>query len=126
LFDYNTGKGREQVAALQLLHRTIKNVILSERSESKNLRTDNAAQQAFGAKILRLHFVSLRMTGAGYSAASSMFSMKMPYPVSGLLTSTWLTAPTSLSSCMIGEPLTSDCHYGQQNPSIFENARVLT
>ncbi len=36
-------------------------VILSERSESKNLRIDGSA------KILRLHFVSLRMTGGNVS-----------------------------------------------------------
>ena len=37
-------------------------VILSEQSESKDLRTTNAAKQIFSAKILRLHFVPLRMT----------------------------------------------------------------
>ena len=30
-----------------------------------------------------------------YAAASSIFSMKMPYPVVGSFTSTWVTAPTS-------------------------------
>ena len=37
-------------------------VILSEQSESKDLRNTNTAEQIFGAKILRLHFVTLRMT----------------------------------------------------------------
>ena len=31
-----------------------------------------------------------------YSAASSMFSIKIPYPRVGSFTSTWVTAPTSL------------------------------
>ena len=42
-----------------------------------------------------------------YAAASSMFSMKMPYPVVGSLTRTWVTAPTSLPSWMMGLPDTS-------------------
>ena len=37
-------------------------VILSERSESKNLRTIDTHTSRFDQKILRLHFVPLRMT----------------------------------------------------------------
>ena len=33
-----------------------------------------------------------------YAAASNIFSMKMPYPVVGSFTKTWVTAPTSLPS----------------------------
>ena len=36
--------------------------------------------------------------GKHYAAASSIFSIKIPYPVSGELTSTWVTAPMSLPS----------------------------
>lgn len=45
-----------------------------------------------------------------YPAASSIFLIYIPYPVVGLFPKTWLTAPTSLLSCMIGLSLTSDCH----------------
>ena len=38
-----------------------------------------------------------------YAAASNIFSIKMPYPVVGSLTRTWVTAPTSLPSWMMGE-----------------------
>ena len=38
-----------------------------------------------------------------YAAASSIFSMKIPYPVVGSLTRTWVTAPTSFPSWMMGE-----------------------
>ena len=34
----------------------------------------------------------------GHDAASSIFSMKMPYPRVGSLTRTWVTAPTSFPS----------------------------
>ena len=44
----------------------------------------------------------------GYAAASSIFSMKMPYPVWGSFTRTWVTAPMSFPSWMMGEPLTND------------------
>ena len=43
-------------------------------------------------------------------AASSIFSIKIPYPRVGSLTSTWVTAPTSLPSWMMGLPDMSDCH----------------
>ena len=39
-----------------------------------------------------------------YEAASSIFSMEMPYPLVGSFTSTCVTAPTSLPSCRMGLP----------------------
>src|SRR5699024_1273242 len=39
-----------------------------------------------------------------YPAASSMLPMKMPYPVVESLTSTWVTAPTSMPFCRMGLP----------------------
>ena len=41
---------------------SLKSVILSERSESKDLRTIVAAKQFFSAKIPRLRFTPLGMT----------------------------------------------------------------
>jgi len=49
-----------------------------------------------------------------YAAASSIFSMKIPYPVVGSLTRTWVTAPTSLPSWIIGLPLTLMSSRGQK------------
>jgi len=46
----------------------------------------------------------------GVCAAFSIFSIKMPYPFVGSLISTWVTAPISLPSCMIGLPLMLDVH----------------
>ena len=54
-----------------------------------------------------------------YAAASNMFSMKMPYPVVGSLTRTWVTAPTSFPSCIIGEPDTLMSSRGQKNFVFF-------
>ena len=42
---------------------TYKAVILSEQRESKDLRTKYLLSSSDSAKILRLHFISLRMTG---------------------------------------------------------------
>ena len=42
-----------------------------------------------------------------HAAASNIFSINIPYPVVGSFTSTWVTAPTSFPSCIIGEPDTS-------------------
>ena len=41
----------------------------------------------------------------GHPAAASIFSMKMPYPLVGSFTRTWVTAPTSFPSWIIGLPL---------------------
>lgn len=41
----------------------------------------------------------------GICAALSIFSIKIPYPSVGSATITCVTAPISLPSCMIGEPL---------------------
>ena len=49
-----------------------------------------------------------------YAAASNIFSIKMPYPVVGSLTRTWVTAPMSLPSCIIGELDTSVSSKGQR------------
>lgn len=49
----------------------------------------------------------------GCAAVSSIFSMKIPYPLVRAFTKTWVTVPTSLPFCMIGLPLTRDRHYGQ-------------
>ena len=38
-----------------------------------------------------------------YATASNIFSMKIPYPVCGSFTKTWVTAPTSFPSWMMGE-----------------------
>ena len=54
-----------------------------------------------------------------YAAASNMFSIKMPYPVVGSLTRTWVTAPMSLPSCIIGEPDTLMSSKGQKNFVFF-------
>ena len=54
-----------------------------------------------------------------YAAASNIFSIKMPYPVVGSLTRTWVTAPMSLPSWMIGLPLTLMSSMGQKNFVFF-------
>ena len=54
-----------------------------------------------------------------YAAASSMFSIKMPYPVVGSLTRTGVTAPTNFPSCIIGEPDTLMSSRGQKNFVFF-------
>ena len=54
-----------------------------------------------------------------YAAASNMFSIKIPYPVVGSLTRTWVTAPTSFPSCIIGEPDTLMSSKGQRNFAFF-------
>ena len=43
-------------------------------------------------------------TRLNYAAASNIFSIKMPYPVVGSFTRTWVTAPTNLLFCRMGEP----------------------
>lgn len=43
-----------------------------------------------------------------------MFSMKIPYPVVGSLTKTWVTAPISFPSCIRGLPLTLMSSRGQK------------
>ena len=53
----------------------------------------------------------------GICAAFSMFSINIPYPVVGSFTRTWVTAPTSFPSWMIGEPDRSVVKKGQQNHS---------
>ena len=45
-----------------------------------------------------------------FHAASSIFSIKIPYPIVGSFTKTCVTAPTSFPPCIIGLPLRSDCH----------------
>ena len=40
-----------------------------------------------------------------HPAASSIFSIKIPYPEVGSFTKTWVTAPMSLPSCKMGLPL---------------------
>ena len=50
----------------------------------------------------------------GASAAESIFSINIPYPVVGSFTITWVTEPTSFPSWMIGEPDTSVVKKGQQ------------
>lgn len=47
-------------------------------------------------------------------AAFSIFSMKMPYPLVGSFSKTWVTAPTSFPFCRIGLPLMSDVNKGQK------------
>ena len=44
-----------------------------------------------------------------HPAASSIFSIKIPYPLVGSFTSTWVTAPTSLPFWIMGELDTGDC-----------------
>ena len=56
-----------------------------------------------------------------WTQCSIIFSIKIQYPLVGSLTSTWVTAPTSLPSWVIGLPLTSDYHYGQH---YIQNLRV--
>jgi len=45
-----------------------------------------------------------------YPAASSIFSIKIPYPRVGSFTKTWVTAPTIRPFWITGEPDTGDCH----------------
>ena len=54
-----------------------------------------------------------------YAAASNIFSIKMPYPVVGSFTRTWVTAPTSLPSWMMGLPDTQMSSRGQKNFVFF-------
>ena len=56
----------------------------------------------------------LTTSASFYAAASSMFSMKMPQPVVGSFTRTWVTAPTSFPSWMIGLPDTLMSSRGQK------------
>ena len=51
--------------------------------------------------------------------ALSIFSMKIPYPSVGSATITWVTAPTSLPSWMMGLPDTSVVNKGQDFDKIF-------
>ena len=63
-----------------------------------------------------IYFLDLLIYDAfamGIFAAFSIFSAKIPYPLVGSLTKTWVTAPTSLPLCKIGEPLGSDVNMGQ-------------
>ena len=53
-------------------------------------------------------------TTLNHAAVFSIFSIKIRYPWVGSLTETWVSAPMSLPSCMIGEPLTSVFYQGQQ------------
>ena len=50
---------------------------------------------------------------------SNIFSIKIPYPLLASCTNTWVTAPASFPSCMIGLPLTSKSSKGQQFYSLF-------
>ena len=56
-----------------------------------------------------------------YFAVSSIFSRKMPWPRVGSFTKTWVTAPMSFPSWMMGLPDTVDVNMGQQ---IFSNFLV--
>ncbi len=49
-----------------------------------------------------------------FSASANIFLMKIPYPLVGSFTNTWVTAPISLSFWIIGEPDTSDVNMGQK------------
>jgi len=65
--------------------------------------------------INSFNFRFMPLGGAVFSAAFSIFSINMPYPVVGSLTRTWVSAPTSLPPRMIGLPDTSVVNKGQQN-----------
>ena len=54
-----------------------------------------------------------------HAAASNIFSINIPYPVVGSFTSTWVTAPTSFPSCIIGEPDMLMSSGGQKNFVFF-------
>ena len=54
-----------------------------------------------------------------YAAAFNIFSIKIPYPIVGSFTNTWVTAPTIFPSCMIGLPLTLMSSRGQKNFVFF-------
>ena len=54
-----------------------------------------------------LPFVFYAAFCIGADAAESIFSMKIPYPAVGSFTMTWVTAPTSFPSWIIGLPDTS-------------------
>ena len=47
-------------------------------------------------------------------AAFSIVSRKIPYPLVGSFSSTWVTAPTNLPFCKMGEPDMSDVNKGQK------------
>ena len=62
----------------------------------------------------------------GIFAAFIIFSMKIPYPVVGSLIMTWVTAPMSLPSWMIGEPDRCVVNKGQQNlKNIISHFHIL-
>ena len=50
---------------------------------------------------------------------SIIFSINIPYPLLASCTNTWVTAPASFPSCIIGLPLTSKSSKGQQFYSLF-------
>ena len=51
------------------------------------------------------NIVFLNCLSIFHFAASTIFSIKIPYPLVGSFTKTWVTAPISLSFCKIGLPL---------------------
>lgn len=61
---------------------------------------------------------SIFLTGAKwksrYSAAFSIVSRKIPYPLVGSFNKTWVTAPTNRPSWRMGLPLMSDVNKGQK------------
>ena len=85
----------------------------------ENIAESQSIMNSFIREDTRLSNWLSRKTSPGelffYPAASSIFSIKIPYPAVGSFTSTWVTAPTSFPSCRIGEPDRSDCHYGQHD-----------
>ena len=85
----------------------------------ENIAESQSIMNSFIREDTRLIELALPVNLSGravfHPAASSIFSMKIPYPAVGSFTSTWVTAPTSFPSWRMGEPDTSDCHYGQHD-----------
>lgn len=54
---------------------------------------------------------SFRLCKIIHPAASSIFSIKILYPLVGSFPGTCVTAPTSFPFCKTGEPITSDWYW---------------
>lgn len=53
--------------------------------------------------------------------SASIFSIKIPYPLVGSFTKTWVTAPINFPFCKIGLPDTTVVNMGQQIFIFFDN-----
>ena len=79
---------------------------ISESAISQHMKVMKDAGLVYGEKY-------------GYHTHYLPLQDAVDYLTVGSFTSTWVTAPTNFPSCIIGLPLTSVCHKGQQFYSLF-------